>query len=47
MLQSIREEHAREIQAWKDRLQRELQAQDEVLFLAPLVAALHALPAHL
>jgi hypothetical protein len=30
LLQSIREEHAREIQGWKDRLQRELQAQDEV-----------------
>jgi hypothetical protein len=37
-IQSMREEHAREIQAWKDRLQRELQAQDEVVLLAPVVA---------
>ena len=30
LVQSIRDAHAQEIQGWKDRLQRELQAQDEV-----------------
>jgi hypothetical protein len=30
LLRSIRDDHAREVQAWKDRLQRDLQAQDQV-----------------
>jgi hypothetical protein len=30
LIESMRDQHAREMQAWQDRLQRELQAQDEV-----------------
>ena len=30
LVESMRDQHARDMQAWQDRLQRELQAQDEV-----------------
>jgi hypothetical protein len=30
LIESMRDQHARDMQAWQDRLQRELQAQDEV-----------------
>jgi hypothetical protein len=34
LIESMRDQHARDMQAWQDRLQRELQAQDEVCSVA-------------